>query len=138
SYAIIEQRTTTCCRCLVSFSSRRKPDGFKGSVELLAEPDVMLIDRGLVLWGWAKGTHDSSKQRFDDLVAQDEVGAHGPNAGRIGLVATRPLDAVDQLFALQFCQIVGGIARGVALEGAVSSLLHGFCHLCQAEAAGPG
>jgi hypothetical protein len=43
----------------------------------------------------AKGTHDTGKQRFNDLVAQDEVSAHGPNAGRIGLVAARPLDAID-------------------------------------------
>src|SRR5215469_12438673 len=85
--ALIEQRTPTCCRCVANFSRRRKADGFKGSVEFLAEPDVVLIDRGLVLWRSAKGTHDTGKQRFDDLVAQDEVSAHSPDAGRIGFVA---------------------------------------------------
>jgi hypothetical protein len=54
---------------------------------LLAEPDVVLIDRGLVVWRSAKGTHDTGKQRFDNLVAQDELGAHGPDAGWIGFVA---------------------------------------------------
>src|SRR5262249_25618742 len=104
------QRTPTCCRCLANFSSRRKADGFKGSVEFLAEPDVVLIVRALVLWRSTEGTHNPGKQRFDDLLAQDEVGTHGPDAGRIGLVTTRLLDAVDELLALQFCQIVGGIA----------------------------
>jgi hypothetical protein len=63
----------------VSFSSRREADGFKGSVELLAKPDVVLIDRGLDFGCSYKGTHDTSKERFDHLVAQDEVGAHGPD-----------------------------------------------------------
>jgi hypothetical protein len=49
-----------CCE----FPSRRKTDGFKGSVEFLAEPDVVLIDRVLVLWHSAKGTHNTGKQRF--------------------------------------------------------------------------
>jgi hypothetical protein len=57
----------------------------------------MLIDRGLDLGRSAKAARDTGKQRLDDLVAQDEVGAHGPNAGRIGLVAARPLDAVEAL-----------------------------------------
>ena len=70
----------------------------------------MLIDRGLDLGGSPKWTHGTGKQRFDDLVAQDDVAAHGPNAGGIGFVATGPVDAVDQLLALEFCQIVGGIA----------------------------
>ena len=75
----------------------------------------MLIDRGLDLGRSAKGTHDTGKQRLDDLVAQNEVGAHGPNAGGIGFVAARPLDAVDQPLALELSQIVGGIACGVGL-----------------------
>ena len=70
----------------------------------------MLIDRGLDFGCSPKGTHDTSKERSDDLVAQDEVSAHGPDAGRIGFVAARSLDAVDQLLAIEFCQIVGGIA----------------------------
>jgi hypothetical protein len=70
----------------------------------------MLIDWGLDLGRSAEGTHDTGKQRFDDLVAQDEVGAHGSHAGRVGLIAARPLDAADQILALEFCQIVGGIA----------------------------
>jgi hypothetical protein len=53
---------------VANFSSGRKADGFEGSVELLAEPDVVLIDRGLVVWRSAKGTHDTGKQRFDNLV----------------------------------------------------------------------
>src|SRR6516165_1364794 len=84
-------------------SCRCEPDGFKGSVELLAEPDVVLIDRGLDFGRPSKGTHNTGKQRFDDLVPQDEVSAHSPDAGRIGCVATRALDAVNQLLALQFC-----------------------------------
>jgi hypothetical protein len=60
----------------------------------------------------------AGKERFDDLVAEDEAAADGPNAGRIGYVTTRPLDAVNQLLALQFCQIVGGVARGVGLDEA--------------------
>jgi hypothetical protein len=52
----------------------------------------------------AKGTHDTGKQRLDDLVAQDGIGAHDSNAGWIGLVAARPLDAVDQLLAFSFAR----------------------------------
>jgi len=40
------------------FSSRRKPNGFKGSVELLAEPNVMLIDWGQHFGRSTKGTYD--------------------------------------------------------------------------------
>jgi hypothetical protein len=72
-----------------AFIEPARAQGFKGSVELLAEADVVLIDRGLGLGRWAKGTDDTGKQRLDDLVAQDEVGAHGPDAGRIGFVAVR-------------------------------------------------
>jgi hypothetical protein len=69
----------------------------KGSVKLLVEPDVVLIDRGQDFGPSTKGTYDTSEQRLDDLVAQGEKSAHGPDAGRIGLVAARPLDGVDQL-----------------------------------------
>jgi hypothetical protein len=41
-----------------SFSSRCEADSFKGSVELLAEPDAVLIDRGLDFGRSAKGSHD--------------------------------------------------------------------------------
>jgi hypothetical protein len=51
----------------VGFSSRREADGFKGSVELLAKPDIVLIDRGLDFGCSYKGTHDTSKERFDHL-----------------------------------------------------------------------
>jgi hypothetical protein len=57
----------------------------------------VLIDRGQDFGPSTKGTYDTSEQRLDDLVAQGEKSAHGPDAGRIGLVAARPLDGVDQL-----------------------------------------
>jgi hypothetical protein len=62
----------------------------KGSVKLLVEPDVVLIDRGQDFGPSTKGTYDTSEQRLDDLVAQGEKSAHGPDAGRIGLVACPP------------------------------------------------
>ena len=45
----------------------------------------MPIDRGLDLGRSAKGSHATGTQRFDDLVVQDEVGAHRPTARRDGL-----------------------------------------------------
>jgi hypothetical protein len=42
---------------------------------------------------------------------------------------------MDELLAVELCQIVGGVARGVVLGDC--SLLNGFCHLCQGEAFGP-
>jgi hypothetical protein len=43
----------------------------------------MRIDRSPDLGRSAKRMHDTGEQRFDDLVAQDEVGAHGPVAGTL-------------------------------------------------------
>ena len=59
NYALIEPRTTTCCRSPASFSSRRQPNRYKSPVELLAEPDVVLIDLGVDLGRSVKGTHDT-------------------------------------------------------------------------------
>ena len=59
------------------------------SVELLAQPIVMAIDRALDLGRPAKAPHDTGKPRFDRLVAQHEVGAHGPDGSPYSLVAKR-------------------------------------------------
>ena len=85
-------------------------DGFKGSMEFLAERDVMLI-QGIVDFGWATArTHDAGQQRLDDLLAQEEVGTEGPHSGRIDGVATRPLDPMEERLAAQFCHVVGRVA----------------------------
>jgi hypothetical protein len=51
----------------------------------------VLIDRGQDFGRSTERTHDTSEQRLDDLVAQDEVGGHGPDTGWTGLVAADPL-----------------------------------------------
>ena len=61
---LIEARTTTCCRLTrspVCCSGDRQANGFKGSVELLAQRGVMMIQGGGD-FGWpATGTEDASQ-----------------------------------------------------------------------------
>src|SRR5437016_13372926 len=80
---LIETRATTCCHSVACCSGGCQADGFKGSIEFLAQRDVMLI-QGVTDFGWATAwTHDAGQQRLDDLLAQKEVGTQGPHSGRI-------------------------------------------------------
>src|SRR5437588_5299162 len=86
--ALIETRATTCCHSVACCSGGCQADGFKGSIEFLAQRDVMLI-QGVADFGWATAwTHDAGQQRLDDLLTQKEVGTQGPHSRRIDGVAT--------------------------------------------------
>ena len=90
-------------------------DGFKGSMEVFAQPDVVLIQGG-GSFGWAATrTRDAGQQRLDDLLAQEEVGTQGPHCGRIDGVATRSLDPMEERLATQFCHVVGRVACRISV-----------------------
>ena len=57
----------------VGKSGGGEADGLKGSVEFLAQCDVMLVQR--VFRPRAAGPDDTGQQRLDDLLAEEEVGA---------------------------------------------------------------
>ena len=59
----------------VAKSGGGKADGLKGSMEFLAQCDVVFVQSGGVFWPRAQGAYDASQQRLNDLLAQKEVGA---------------------------------------------------------------
>ena len=61
---LIKARTTTCCRLTqppVCCSGDCQADGFKGSMEFLAQRDVMMIQGGADFGRPATGTDDAGQ-----------------------------------------------------------------------------
>ena len=58
---------------------------------------------------WLSG----GEQGSDGFVAQDEECSHRPQTGWQRLVAAGVADPADDVFAAEFLQIIGGVARTV-------------------------
>ena len=80
-----------------------------------AESFVVTVDAGPVR-GFAShaGAADAGEDRGDDLVAEGEQGGDGARGAGRDVVAAGPAGFVDELFAAELAQVVGGLADGVA------------------------
>src|SRR5260370_17301528 len=79
----------------VAKSGGGEADGLKGSMEFLAQCDVMFVQSGGAFRRRAPGPDDAGQQRLADLLPLLEVGAQGADSGRIDGVATRSLDPTE-------------------------------------------
>ncbi len=73
---------------------------------------ITAIDRsGILSTALGSGLGGSRKQRLDHLVAQDHEGGQSPQALRERLVTPGAAEALNDLFAAKFFQIVAGLDR---------------------------
>jgi len=94
---------------------------------LHVDADLLVVAVDLCPGGWfAAGSWavDAGEDGGDDLVAQCEQAGDGAGGWGWYAVAAGPAGFVDQLFAAEFAEVVGGLAGGVG-GGAESGGLGG-------------
>ena len=92
--------------------------GIEGAAQLALEIFVVLV-KGLDVLGWGSQVWfaGAGENGFDDFLAQDQPATENADARRMGPVASRFGDALDELLATELHEIVGGLTPGVAVAG---------------------
>src|ERR1017187_3553174 len=112
---------------------RRQPDGVKGSIEFLAQVNVVSVQWVEDFGGTAGRANYPRQQRFDDLFPQQEIRTHRPHSAGVTHIAAGWVFPPHQLLAPQLGQIIRRLADRIPFGPPTGARSHGLGQFRQAN-----